>query len=712
MRKVDYRSIVPQSLNDMRAVEARRIISDFLDEPDEARLSRRAPVDERIYTDSQVIEALQKLYHGKCGFCETRKEGLHVDHFRPIANAGGGRFRFPHHYSWLAYSWDNLLLACEQCSRRKANFFGLMSGRRAQLKAPLGQIRATETPKLLDPGYDTPFRHLDFTLDGHVYGVTRRGRATIAILELNRVPLVEERRNQFGRLESHLRGADREDIILWLRRIGEPTEPFSGAQQILRHRFLSMLAAKAGPFKIGFDDGAELIDDLVSRASTLHIAEVLEALRTPKLGTPTQTEFKQSPRPSTAPITRIFIENFKSIDCIDINMQSRRLNSKAAAALMLLGENATGKSSVLEAVTLALTGAEQANAIADARLFVPSAARGGHSGPHGSPRVVIEFVEGPPAILKIQDGQFVDENRRSANVIAYSSNRYFKPRKRRSKSGARGLLDPTWGLPNPETWLKKLNPDQFQDVARALAEILVLPRGAYIKRGSVLGTVIVDGELVTPITEHSDGYRSIFATAVDMLAGLRGSSDLLDAEGVVLIDEIETHLHPRWKMRLMTAFRSALPRVQFIVTTHDPLCLRGMGTGEVQVMARDENHQIVLLPDLPDVSGMRIDQILTSEHFGLQSTLDPSLEKLFEEYHKLLLLQDADPASKERIETLRQQINTQQEIGQTERERRLLAAIDRHLAKEANEGGVRAQQERSLDQELDAIWTEAEATPL
>lgn len=95
------------------------------------------------------------------------------------------------------------------------------------------------------------------------------------------------------------------------------------------------------------------------------------------------------------------------------------------------------------------------------------------------------------------------------------------------------------------------------------------------------------------------------------------------AEAIVLIDEVETHLHPRWKMRVMTALREAMPRVQFICTTHDPLCLRGMKNGEVRLLQRDSNHEIQIYSDLPDITTLRIEQILSSDYFGLSSTEDP-----------------------------------------------------------------------------------------
>jgi predicted ATP-binding protein involved in virulence len=60
------------------------------------------------------------------------------------------------------------------------------------------------------------------------------------------------------------------------------------------------------------------------------------------------------------------------------------------------------------------------------------------------------------------------------------------------------------------------------------------------------------GETVSPLNRLSEGYKTIVATGVDVMREmLRYWPDLERARGVVLIDEVETHLHPRWKMRIM-----------------------------------------------------------------------------------------------------------------------------------------------------------------
>lgn len=715
MRYVEHRVVVPNPMtgNDQVA-SARREIVQFFEQSEEVLRARRAPVNEKLYLNSEVRETLIALFFGKCAYCETsRGSALNVEHHRPVANAGGGRKPLPHHYAWLAYDWENLLLVCQTCASLKRNLFPLNGGR-ADVLATLARTRAQERPKLLDPGYDRPNRHLDFTLDGLAHGRSKRGADTIRLLELNRPGLIEERRNAFQQFHREIATATRDPVAVAqvLRRIGEDEAPFAGSQRILRYRFLSNLGRMVSHYEFPFDDAEALIESVLQETSAAQVMEALDLLREGPADAVGPTS-GSLPRPGTPRIRRIEISNFKGIDHIEIDMSEVRSDSRAAPSLMLLGENATGKSSVLEAVTLALMGMERAGALGLRPTdYRPNPRYGGRPGPHGPTEVQVEFYGAPPAVLRIEGNAFVGTIEERANVLAYGSRRYFKKRTRRTRiGGVKGLFDSSWLLPHPDEWVNSLPPGDFPTIAKSLHDILLLADDAYLKKEPREPVVIVRGDTETPIARHSEGYRSIFGTTVDMLRGLMGGTDLLDAEGVVLIDEIETHLHPRWKLRLMTALRRALPRVQFIVTTHDPLCLRGMGKGEVQVMQRDADNRLGLAPDLPDVSGMRIDQILTSEHFGMQSTLDPDFQDTFDRYYRLLRESQTDPEKLAEVGRLREQINQRQRLGVTEREQRMLEAIDRNIATRVADAAKRKVQDEALEAELDAIWSEARSQP-
>jgi hypothetical protein len=96
------------------------------------------------------------------------------------------------------------------------------------------------------------------------------------------------------------------------------------------------------------------------------------------------------------------------------------------------------------------------------------------------------------------------------------------------------------------------------------------------------------------------------------------------AEGIVLIDELETHLHPRWKLEIVSRLRSVFPKLTFIATTHDPLCLRGLEPGEIVVLRKD-GMEVTAQPVTESIAHLRADQLLTSELFGLSATRDPRI---------------------------------------------------------------------------------------
>ena len=97
-----------------------------------------------------------------------------------------------------------------------------------------------------------------------------------------------------------------------------------------------------------------------------------------------------------------------------------------------------------------------------------------------------------------------------------------------------------------------------------------------------------------PFNYLSDGYRNMVAMVADIahrasrLNPHFGTTAAKETSGVVLIDEIDLHLHPKWQRRVVGDLQSAFPRIQFIATTHSPFILQSLEPGEVI----DLNHQI------------------------------------------------------------------------------------------------------------------------
>ena len=230
-----------------------------------------------------------------------------------------------------------------------------------------------------------------------------------------------------------------------------------------------------------------------------------------------------------------------------------------------------------------------------------------------------------------------------------------------------------------------LSEASFQYIARALKDLLSLEDQDRLVRheGPPPRVEVQTMGTAVPLEQLSDGYQSVLALATDVMAVMLDRWKSMDvAEGIVLLDEIGAHLHPRWKMRIVRSLRQVFPRVQFVVSTHNPLCLRGLSEGEVIVMRRGAEGRVVALTDLPPVEGLRVDQLLTSEHFGLDSTVDPEIDEMFEEYYRLLAARERSRAEEERLEDLKARLEKLDLLGTTRRERLALEAVDEYLAEE------------------------------
>jgi energy-coupling factor transporter ATP-binding protein EcfA2 len=144
-----------------------------------------------------------------------------------------------------------------------------------------------------------------------------------------------------------------------------------------------------------------------------------------------------------------------------------------------------------------------------------------------------------------------------------------------------------------------------------------------------------------PMRALSLGYRSMIAWVVDlasrMFEAYPESADPLTEPAIALVDEIDLHLHPRWQREITAHLDRLFPNVQFIVTAHSPLVVQGAGVTNVAVLRRVGDH-VEILNDPEEVRGWRVDQILTSDLFGLPSARPVEVERLLERQQELVLL--------------------------------------------------------------------------
>jgi AAA domain, putative AbiEii toxin, Type IV TA system/AAA domain len=606
-----------------------------------AKSQRRWPFEPDLVLESDALTRLTELFDGKCAYCETPTAELLLEWHRPPEEAmdlDGTVAR--DHYWWLFYDWDNLYPICSACRSHKGRRFPVR-GRRSAPEAR-GPELDTEQPLLLDPFRDHPQRVLVYADDGTVSGADRRAEVTIEVLGLNRADLV----------------AGRADAARQVRALFEPFarpagsspdnaipdavagyQPYAGIRRwTLRTVFLQRGSDAAALRPLGLEDEAAF--ELVRRATSGRTVEV------------------SSPAPPVeASLANVRLEsmevrNFRAIE--HVALQFREPLSDREPWLLLLGENGVGKSSLLKAVALALVDEEERRRRApDASEVVRRGARTGEVRLRFSDgrRVELGFDRGSPDFRLSGDAPPVV-------VLGYGPTRLPPPPDLSPPPAQRvdvdNLFDPRAPLSDAEAWLADtaaVPTEQFNLHATDLKSLLPMREEDRLRRrdGRLFATSY---GVSVALPELSDGFRSVIALATDLMLHLSAYWDSMSsAEGLLLLDELEVHLHPQWRMTIVTVLQKVFPRLRVIATTHDPLCLQQTEPGEVVVLRRTSHTGVEAVPrDVP--KGLRADQLLTGDWFGLATTTDVETAALVEEHGKLLLQPQtaARKADRERLE--------------------------------------------------------------
>lgn len=687
-----------------------------------SRAQERYPFNASIWQHIEVESALIGLFGSKCAYCESPLGADNppvVDHFRPRAEALGldGRSS-PDHYWWLAYDWENLYLACRICHLNKGVKFPVAVAR-VPADSRGSDLRA-ERPLLLDPCNDPPERYLSFTDEGRVESVLApsspegpgkaydRSAITIDILGLNREELVQRRFKLARELEQSWQAVlspkrlpvDRREVLRQMASRCDPRIPYAGmVRQFLRHQLTSLSADTPPEFE-----------------------DVLEALRA-ELALPPRvtrenweivwpaTHPVRSALPTLSPgfIRWVQISNFRGIRKARLEFEFAVPNE--AGWRVLLGENGAGKSSVLQAVALALLSSEERRGLGIdlAKLLHCRAQR-------GFVEVGITTADTPLRLeFDRNTMQSAGDEGLPTLIRGYGAIRLLprvgpggEPASHRQLRKVKNLFDPVASLGNPTSWLAALPRQDFDRAARTLKDLLRLETHKPLRRKRERIEVQTESGDFLSLDQLSDGYQSVLAIAADIMAGApAGLNDFQNLEGIVLLDEIGAHLHPRWRMEIVGSLRRAFPRLQFLATTHEPLCLRGLKNREVAVMRRDA-RRVWIDGDLPSPEGLRVDQLLTSPLFGLDSTIEPEIDRKFQKYYALLARHDEDlsPDDLSQRAALRDELSIYGVLGYTRRDQMVYEIIDQYLAQELQIKDPRKRQQlrQETKQSVADLW--------
>lgn len=408
-------------------------------------------------------------------------------------------------------------------------------------------------------------------------------------------------------------------------------------------------------------------------------SQLLDALlgrlpKAPALGNRRGGERRQRPavrRRSPVRLQSLHTTHFRALESLELSFRPPSKRGRGQWTL-LLGDNGVGKSSLLWAIGLALTSDDLGHGIlaglesplvrgedneANVSIRVGSRSSGIRIG-HARRRERIADIIGDSADFP---------------VFAYGSGRGSAlggPDRAVDLDRPLDAVGTLYGLRtslvHAETWLKGLELEALKDetqrsrhffdaVCETLLSLLPGVESLEIRTDDILVRGPAVGEC--PLASLSDGYLTTLGWVVDLIARWSHEARRSDIEltsgfnkqmtGLVLIDEIDLHLHPRWQTHVVSDLRQAFPRMSFVATTHNPLTLLGAEPGELHVMRLEDQQLRIDQVDLP--AGIRADQVLTGVWFGLPSTLDAETRKLLET-HRNMLRKGVERSNPKRLE--------------------------------------------------------------
>jgi len=216
----------------------------------------------------------------------------------------------------------------------------------------------------------------------------------------------------------------------------------------------------------------------------------------------------------------------------------------------------------------------------------------------------------------------------------------YRPASLRSKMMARyqrtaSLFADDFALLPFNAWLPDLKPKRRKEVTHLIRKLLPDENVDLIVEPDQGEYNFKKDGLTIPFSALSDGYRAFLAWTTDLIGHLCLCSDerlaLKDMEGVVLVDEVDLHLHPEWQMVVVEKISTTFPKLQFILTSHSPIVAGTLPARCIFHSYRDDQGHAVLSKGSEEIRGQSAEQILLSPYFGLKTTRSKGMHRKLEE---------------------------------------------------------------------------------
>ncbi|RDB07803.1 AAA family ATPase [Runella aurantiaca] len=384
-------------------------------------------------------------------------------------------------------------------------------------------------------------------------------------------------------------------------------------------------------------------------------------------------------------LKHVHIKNFRGLEEISLSFENEFTVGRKQT--LILGENGSGKSNLLKAIALVTAGSNALGDLLgnsdewisfDSNSCEIDSVLVTKRNEERNIKLVINRGDTLISIFKRNEESLneIDQAIKHANrnyfVIGYGASRRSNVGndsiretqnilKNERSINVGTLFNPEQPLNSLSSWAKNLDYRSKGGDLQIITDILndLLPGVRFHSIDREKGVLLFEvGKSIVPLHLLSEGYKNVSTWLGDLLYRINVNfpdyNSPLNIRGILLIDEIDLHLHPKWQRFLFDYLSTKLPNFQIIATTHSPLTAQQADKNELYFLEKDPMHGNVTLKAFQGVpKQMLVHQLLMSPLFGLTTDESFEVEQDKKEYKELKGRKRLSDSEQQRIDELK-----------------------------------------------------------
>lgn len=352
-------------------------------------------------------------------------------------------------------------------------------------------------------------------------------------------------------------------------------------------------------------------------------------------------------------LNKIKIKNFKLLIDFEIEF-SENIN-------IIIGENSSGKTSLLQAITLGLLEKNYIGEINDYEKYITKS--------KSEAEIKLFTNEYEKTVILKNNKREINKNLYPF-VLSYGSN-FFTSDKIKVDEIVADIID--------ESIERDFTTSLFNDYTDIFADPITILQFIDIEenqrdetfsniRETLINTInhFLDAfelteknkkyffkkdNLELKLKDLSEGYRSNILLITDIVVkilGVGGNPDTVN--GVILIDEFDKHLHPKWQNNLVGKLKYKFPKIQFILTTHNPMSILDRNPDEITIIKKTDEGKLIAIKDI-GTKNIDVGTVLL-KYFGVDSLVGKEMREKINELTALKLKGDLSEKEFEKLDEL------------------------------------------------------------